>query len=187
MIEDQNIVKMFLNRDESAIENTQTKYGRKIQAVSYEITKDYETAKECENDTYLNAWNLIPPNEPYDYLYSFLIRICRHISLDMCRKRSAQKRHGDIAKIDIEMENILPGINNIEEWIEDSVLTEILNGFVAGLKEEQRNIFIRRYWYLDSVKQIAQGYGISESKVKITLYRCRGQLKKILNKEGYYI
>lgn len=186
-IEDKEIVELYLQRDESAIEQVQLKYGQRLKKIAYEITEDFQAAEECENDTYLKTWESIPPHTPYDYLYPFLVHINRNVALNYCRYRNSKKRKTTMMELSTELEQILPGINDIEEWIDDIALKEILNSFLGSLSEEKRNIFIRRYWYLDSVEQIARGYGVSKSKVKIVLFRCRQQLKIQFEKEGYTV
>lgn len=183
---DSEIVRMFLDRNEEAISLTKTIYGKKLQRLAYQITEDFESAEECENDTYMKAWESIPPHEPYDYFYSFLVRITRHIALNICRDRNALKRKAEIEELTVELQDTIPDKLN-KDVVSDLVLQEILNSFLQSLSEEKRKVFIRRYWYLDSVSQIAKGYGISESKAKIILYRCREQLKGLLEKEDFTI
>lgn len=179
--EDKEIIDLYLNRDERAIEKTADKYGKRLRKLATEITGDYQTAEECENDTYIRAWNTIPPKEPYDYFYAFLVSINRNIALNICRSRNTLKRSVQIEELNSELEQIIPA----SDTTDDQLLQEIINLFLAGISSEKRNIFIRRYWYMDSISQIAEGFGISESKVKIVLYRLRNKLKKVLEKEGY--
>lgn len=175
----------FLARNEQAINKTQEKYSSRIRKLAYELTEDMNAAEECENDTYLQAWNSIPPNEPYDYFYSFLVRIVRHIALNFCRDRNRLKRKATISELSVELEQIIPGNNNVEYFIDEMALQGILNNFLGTLSQDKRKIFIRRYWYLDSIRTISDGYGISKSKVKVILFRCREQLRTVLEKEGY--
>ena len=186
-MEDEKIVELFLLRDESAIEHTSEKYGRRLRALSYGIVTDLLTAEECENDTYAEAWNTIPPHEPKSYLYAYLARITRHISLNVCRKNSALKRSAYISELSTELEQCLPAPGSTERNMDDLILRGLLNDFLASLDDEKRNIFVRRYWYLDSVADISNRFALSESKVKTTLFRCRKKLKEQLEKEGYTI
>ncbi|MBQ7923223.1 MAG: RNA polymerase sigma factor [Clostridia bacterium] len=184
-MEDGKIVELYLSRDESAISQTAEKYGKKLRTLAYGITEDGQAAEECENDTYLQAWDSIPPHEPRTYLYAFLARITRHIALNMCRSRNALKRNGHICTLTEEMEQCIPSPDDSACRLDDMALTEALNGFLAALSEEKRNIFLRRYWFMDSVAAIAKRFALSESKVKTTLFRCRSQLREYLVKEGY--
>jgi len=186
-LDDNKIVELFLLRDETAIKQTAEKYGKRLRSLSYGIVNDPQTAEECENDTYLKAWNSIPPNEPRSYLYAFLARITRHISLNYCRDRSRLKRSAFICELSAEMEQCIPHPNDNECPIDDIALGEAINKFLSALDEQKRNIFIRRYWYLDSIAAISKRFDLSESKIKITLFRCRNKLREHLEKEGYSI
>ena len=184
-MDDNNIVDLYLRRDEAAIKHTSEKYGSRLRSLAYGIVNDRQTAEECENDTYVQAWNSIPPHEPKSYLYAFLARITRHISLNRCRERGRIKRSAFIWELSAEMEQCIPTPDDVECRMDDMVFSEAINGFLAMLSEEKRNIFIRRYWYLDSVADISARFALSESKVKTTLFRCRNQLREYLKKEGY--
>lgn len=153
-MDDEKIVELYLLRNEAAIRETADKYGRRLRALSYSIVADAQTAQECENDTYLQAWNAIPPHEPKTYFYAFLARIIRHISLNRCR-------------------------------VEKAELGRMINRFLGTLRPDMRNVFLRRYWFLDSVSAISERYGYSESKVKSMLLRSRNRLREQLIKEGY--
>lgn len=181
-MEDRQIVKLFLDRNESAISCVQDKYGSRIQKIIYEITADFEASKECENDTYLNTWNSIPPNEPYDYLYPYLIHIAKNLALKFCRNKNAQKRKASVEELTQELLETIPGQDD-EYIISDLVVKEVLNKYLRALPEEKRNVFIRRYWYQDSISEIASGYHLTESKVKVILLRCRNQLRGLLEQE----
>lgn len=184
-MEDRGIVELYLQRDSRAIEKTQEKYGGRLRELSFNITFDAGAAEECENDTYLAAWNSIPPHEPVSYLYAFLARITRHLSLNVCRDRRRLKRGGYVVRLSRELEECIPSPDNAQCRLDEEELKAAINGFLATLSEEKRNIFLRRYWYLDSVTSIAERYGIGESKVKMTLQRARGKLRDYLIKEGY--
>ena len=184
---DDQIVELYLSRKEDAIRETKEKYGNRLYALAHGIVKDTQTAEECENDAYLSAWNTIPPHEPRSYLYAFLARITRHIALNVCRNRHRLKRDALICELSAEMEQCLPAPNSEENLTDDMALSEAINGFLGKLGEEKRNIFIRRYWYLESTADIAKRFAISESKVKTTLFRCRNQFREYLKKEGYIL
>ena len=184
-MEDEKIVELYFERNESAIERTSEKYGKRLRAVSNGILKDIETAEECENDTYLEAWNIIPPNEPKTYLYAFLARIIRNISLNFCRKKNALKRNAFVCELSAEMEECIPSTDDMDCRIDDMVFAEIINKFLSELDAEKRKIFVRRYWYMDSVTEISEKLLLSESKVKTSLFRTRKKLREFLEKEGY--
>lgn len=184
-MDDHKIVELYLLRDETAIKQTTEKFGKRLRSLAYGIVHDKQTAEECENDTYLKAWNSIPPHEPRNYLYAFLARITRQISLNFCRNRSRLKRNAFICELSTEMEQCIPAPDNLSCRLDDSALSEAINGFLSQLDDEKRNIFVRRYWYLDSINEIAKRFFLSESKVKTTLYRCRNWLREYLEKEGY--
>lgn len=184
-MDDSKIIELYLCRNETAIKHTSEKFGNRLRSLSYGIVNDRQTAEECENDTYMQAWNSIPPHEPINYLYAFLARITRHISLNRCRERSRLKRSAFICELSTEIEQCIPTPNDTKCIIDDIALSEAINGFLSTLNEEKRNIFMRRYWYLDSITDISKRFALSESKVKTTLFRCRNQFKKYLEKEEY--
>lgn len=186
-LDDNRIIELYLQRDETAIKQTTEKYGKRLRSLAYGIVNDQQTAEECENDTYMEAWNTIPPHEPRSYLYAFLARITRHISLNCCRARNRLKRSAFICVLSIEMEQCIPSPNDVECRIDDIALSETLNKFLSTLDKEKRNIFVRRYWYLDSIAAISERFDLSQSKIKTTLFRCRNQLREYLEKEGYTI
>ncbi len=184
-MEDKKIVELYLRRDETAIRHTSEKFGNRLRFLAYGIVNDRQTAEECENDTYMEAWNSIPPHEPKGYFYAFLARITRHISLNCCRERSRLKRSAFICELSAEMEQCIPSPDDVECRIDDMALSEAINGFLGKLSKEKRNIFMRRYWYLDSIADISKRFALSESKVKTMLFRSRKQLREYLEKEGY--
>lgn len=182
---DNRIVELYLSREEAAIKQTSEKYGSRLRSLAMGIVNDFHAAQECENDTYLEVWNLIPPHEPRSYLYAFLACITRHISLNYCRERSRLKRSAFLCELSAEMEQCIPAPDDTESHIDESTLREAINGFLGRLSMEQRNVFLRRYWYLDTINAISKRYRISESKVKTMLFRIRNQLRAYLEQEGY--
>ena len=186
-MEDEKIVSLYLDRDERAIRMTSEKYGSRLRALSYGITADRQTAEECENDTYLQAWNRIPPNDPGTYLYAFLARITRHISIDRCRERDSLKRGGILAALDGETALCLPSPEDTESLASAEELGSAVSRYLRTLSKEKRVLFVRRYFYLDSVSAISKRCGVSESKVKTTLFRVRNELREYLEKEGYTV
>ena len=186
-MDDSKIVDLYLSRDESAISQTSQKYGLKLRRIANRILNNMESAEECENDTYLETWNRIPPHDPRNYFFAFLGKIARHLAIDECRKKSSKKRYALFCELTKEMEECLPGDNNAEETTDLEALERTINAFLKTCSEEQRNLFVRRYWYFDSIPEISQRFGYSQSKVKTTLFRLREGLKQHLEKEGYTI
>lgn len=183
-MEDEKIVELYLKRDESAIAETSGKYGSRLTALAKHITADDFTADECVNDTYVRAWNSIPPNEPRDHFYPFLARITRHISLNRCEKEHAKKRSGQYVDLGEELDECFASPDNTESVVDDIVLKASLNAFLSELDEEKRNIFLRRYWFFDDIETIAERFGYSQSKIKSLLMRLRGKLRERLEKDG---
>lgn len=184
-MDDESIVELYLRRDESAIRHSSEKYGGRLRALSLGITEDRRTAEECENDAYLSAWNSIPPHEPRGYLYAFLARIVRNLSLNRCRDEARLRRSAYLTALSEELEQCIPAPDDCRCRLDELALSEAINGFLSALSPEKRNIFLRRYWYMDPVSTVARRCGISESKVKTTLFRCRAQLREYLLREGW--
>ena len=185
---DEQIITLYWKRSEKAIKETSKKYGKKLKAVSMNIVQSIPTAEECENDTYLEAWNSMPPHEPHNYLFAFLARIIRHISLNRCKEQNTLKRNAFVCELSAELEECIPSPDDdINAKIDEITLKNVINYFLSSLTEEKRRIFLRRYWYMDSIKDIAKRFSISESNAKTTLFRIREQMKEYLVKEGYDI
>ena len=183
-----DIVELYLHRDESAIGESAKAYGSRLRALALGITQDRQAAEECENDAYMEAWNSIPPHEPKGYLYAFLARITRHIALNRCREQNRLKRGGGlVCQLSEELEQCLPAPDDAACRLDEMALSQAINGFLGRLDEEKRNVFLRRYWYMDSVAAIAGRYEMSQSKVKSMLARSRKQLRAHLEKEGYVL
>ena len=184
---DSDIVDLFLSRDEAAIEQTALKYGPGLRRIAERMLGDKASAEECESETYLRAWQLIPPNEPRGYLFAFLGRIARHVAIDEYRKRGRAKRQGVVCELTQEMRECIPAPDRCESAAEVSELRVVINDYLAGCTAEQRRIFIRRYWFFDTVPEICKRYGFSRSKVKTTLFRMREALRSRLESEGYTV
>lgn len=150
------------------------------------IVGNYSDAEECENDTYIAAWNAIPPTRP-NVLSAFLSKIARNIALNRYEYNKAQKRNHEFDLILSELEECIASKNTVEEVLEDGEIASLLNEFLAGLKQETRVIFVRRYWYSDPVKEIAKRLQISESKVKTVLFRTRKELQDYLTERGVWV
>lgn len=186
-MEDDRIIELYWRREETAITETDKKYGRYCFAIARNILWSEEDAKECVNDTYVGAWNAMPPHRP-TFLSAFLGKITRRLSLKRLRGALAGKRGGgETAASFEELEECIPAEKGIDEWIETTVLTGILNEFLDTLTDNERRVFLRRYWYFDSVKTIAAGFGYSESKVKMMLKRTRDKLKDRLCEEEIWV
>jgi len=187
ILEDNKIIDLFILRDETAVQHTADKFGKKLRALAFGFVRDEQTAEECENDTYMSAWNAIPPHEPRSYFFAFLARITRNIALNRCRKQSQLKRNAIICELSTEMEQCIPSPNDNECLIDDMALSEILNAFLGTLGSKKRSVFIRRYWYCDSIAEISCRFELSENNVKSILFRSRNKLREYLIKEGYDI
>ena len=174
-------------REEKAIRCSKDKYGERLQKIAHNITSDRMTAEEVENDTYFRAWENIPPKEPYTYLFAFLARIARNLSLSVCRERSRLKRSAYIVELSEEMEQCIPAGESVDERLDGDILVKCISEFLGSKSKEKRDIFMRRYWFLDSVESISKRFGIKESNVKTTLFRLRNELKEYLEREGYTV
>ena len=182
-IDDNSIVDLYLQRDESAITQTSGKYGARLRHISYGITSSHETSEECENDTYMEAWKRIPPHEPRTYILPFLIRIIRSISINRCVSDSRLKRKAEISELSVEMEQCIPSSLSVEKELEGKLLAEAISRFLHNQSEEKCTVFMRRYFYLDTAASIAKRYGYKESAVRMMLLRMRNDLRAYLEKE----
>lgn len=181
---DSDIVDLYWKRSELAIKETEKKYGRYCYSISYNILQNSEEAKECVNDTYLGAWESMPPNRP-SRLSTYLGKITRNLSLNRFKYYSAEKRGlGQTELALVELEDCISSKFSVEQVAEEKMLVQVLETFLWNQKEQKRNMFIRRYWYLQSIKEIARDYRMSESKVTSLLFRVRKELKEYLEKEG---
>ena len=178
---DDAIVALYWARNEAAISESDRKYGKILKSLSYSLLSSYEDAEECVNDTYLDAWRAMPTARP-TYLGAFLSKITRRISVDRFRASHRQKR-GGMEVILEELTDCIPSHNNVFEEYENGRLSEALNRFLYAQNEEKRAIFIRRYFYSQSVEEISSALGMSNSKVKVTLYRLREILRKELEEQ----
>lgn len=184
---DKQIVELYWKRDESAITLTQEKYSTYLMKISQNILNDIEDSEESVNDTYLAAWNSMPPQNP-SVLSTYLGKLTRRISISMFRKRNAAKRQGgEFALAFSEMEDVMKGNMEPEKEMEARILCELLNKFLRSLKPDERRTFIGRYYYMDSLKEVAAYCGMSEGKAKTMLFRTRVKLKEYLREEGFMI
>ena len=184
---DVEILDLYWARSESAIHETARQYGKYCEAISMNILHNREDSEECVNDTYLSAWNSIPPQRPAVFP-AFLGRIARNISLDKYKSRKAQKRKGDeTALLLSELEDCIPSGRSVEDEVETGIAAEAIDRFLSNISKEDRMLFVRRYWYADPICAIARRFAVSESKVKTNLFRTRNKLKIHLEKEGITI
>ena len=183
-MEDNQIIDLYFARSEAAIAQTAAKYGNYCYRIADNILSSREDAQECVNDTYLAAWNAMPPKRP-GILSAFLGKITRNISLDRWKRRAARKRGGGEAALSLEeLDECLTGGQSPEREVERRELLRAINRFLDTLPETQRDIFVCRYWYLDSIEDIGARLGYSQSKVTTILFRLRKKLAAHLEKEG---
>lgn len=186
-MEDERLIELFWNRSEMAIQETAYKYGNYLHHISMNILQCAQDAGECVNDTYFKAWNSIPPQRP-NMFQSWIGRIARNISIDRYRRDHAKKRGGYGADLLLsELEDCIPCQSLGSGESSDEQISEILNIFLGDLKKINRMIFMRRYWYGDSIGEIAARFDMKESRVKTSLYRSRNLLRSRLEKGGIRI
>lgn len=182
---DEQIVSLYWQRDESAIAETDVKFNRYLTKIAYNILADLEDSRESVNDTYLAAWNSIPPHRP-GILSTYLGKITRRISIDRFRYRTREKRKASEYEISLsELGDCVSGGNTTEEIVNIKLLADAIGIFLRLQSEESRNAFVGRYYYLDSIREVAAYCGMTESKCKTVLYRTRVGLKEYLRKEGF--
>jgi RNA polymerase sigma-70 factor (ECF subfamily) len=183
-MEDKRIIEMYWQRDEQALTLTRHKYGAYCHTIAWQILHSREDADECENDTYLRAWNAMPPDRPQG-LRAYLGAITRRLSLDRWRERKSQKRGGGEVALSLdELGECVTHPDTVPETVDAAQTAAVLSTFLRSLPPAECDVFLRRYWYFDSVAQIAKRFGYSESKVKMTLSRTRDKLRVCLEKEG---
>lgn len=183
---DNKIIELYWNKNENAIIETEKKYGRYCFSIAHNILQNEEDSNECVNDTYLKTWNSIPPKRP-SVLKLFLAKITRNLAINKYEKNRAQKRNVELECVLEELEECLPTKENVEESIEYSELTNYLNEFLQTLTVEKRKIFLARYWYAFSIKEIATENKLNENNIKVILHRTRSELKDYLTERGVVI
>ncbi len=179
-MDDELIIALFWNRSEAAISETERKYGAYCRSIAYGILNDRQDTEECVNDTWFRAWDAIPPQRPTK-LSAFLGRITRNLSLDRYDYKHAAKRSHPMDQLLSELDECIP--DQRDDYAQRE-LTDILNRFLRSLESDKRNLFLRRYWYCESIETLANRYGLSQSAVKSSLFRVRNKLKAYLEKEG---
>lgn len=187
-MEDAQILDLYFARSEQAIRETDLKFGRYCLTIAYNILRNNEDSEECKNDTYIKAWNAIPPKKP-DNFRAYLGKIARNIALNMYEYMHRKKRdvNSTEAILDELSECIPDPGSDVEQTAESTLIRDSINQFLGTLSADNRRIFVRRYWYASPIEEIAQEYGFSVSKVKTSLMRTRSKLKKHLESEGIIV
>ena len=184
-MDDKEIVKLYWNRDERAIHETEKKYGSYCLSIAKNILESNEDAEECVNDSYLHTWNSIPPKKP-QMLSTYLGKIVRNLSFNCYKKNKTQKRGGGkLALVLDELSDCISDSYTTEEIWDGKLLTETIGDFLGTLPAGQRKLFVCRYWYADSIKDIADRFGMTETHVSVSLNRIRRKLKTYLLEKGF--
>lgn len=185
-MEDTAIIALYYDRDERAISETDTKYGNMCRSISYRILSSIEDSEECVNDTYHKAWNSMPPEKPRS-LCAFLGAIVRNLSIDRYRKYHSQKRFSGIETMLSELDECVPSLAGKENVAEDVEISAVVNSWLGKLSYENRKLFMRRYFYGLTVKELARELTVPQSLVSQKLFRLRRSLREELEKEGIAI
>lgn len=180
--DDSDIVRLFFERDQTAIAETEKKYGKMLKAISQRIVGDSRDAEECVSDTYLKLWNSIPPQKP-NSLCAYAGRIARNLSLDLYRRINAKKRQHDEIPLD-ELSECIPDKDREDNEEENAAIRKCLNEFLASIPQEQRIYFMRRYWMCESLQEISERYGVPENNLAVMMFRLRKKLAKHLEKNN---
>ena len=184
---DEKIVDLYWQRDESAVSETQVKYGRYLTKIAYNILTDMQDSLESVNDTYMYAWKAMPPHRP-TILSTFLAKITRRAAIDIVRKKNRDKRIPSEYTFSLsELEECISDQRTVEQKIEAEELGNLIKKYLKTISPEARQLFIGRYFFLDPLKEVARYCGMSEAKAKSMLYRTRCGLREYLNQEGYYV
>ena len=185
-MDDSQVVELFWKRDERAVEEAASRHGGLCRSLALHVLGDRQDAEECVNDALLAAWNSIPPQRP-EKLAAYLARLTRNLALRRRRDESRIKRGGTQSELAFEeLDECLPGRENVESAFERSELNAAIERFLRSLPRTERRLFLCRYWYFDSITELSGIFGFSESKVKSMLWRSRGKLRRCLEKKGYF-
>lgn len=180
---DEKIIELYFGRDERAIEETANSYGRYLWKIAYNILSDEYESEECVNDTYVRTWNAIPPEVPR-FLSAFLARITRNLSLDRLRVRASERRGGGVAVLSLD--ELAECVGGVEVETDSAEIAAVINRFLARLGEEDRRIFLLRYFHEERIAEIARRFRRTEASVKVKLHRMREVLREMLRKEGLF-
>ena len=181
-MDDKEIIDLFFARDERALSETMSCYGGRLMRFAGKFLKDSRDAEECVNDAYSAAWDTIPPNRPDD-LFAYLAALCRNAALDVIKKNTAQKRSACLVELTAEMSECIPDADSITDSRSEQLAT-LVNEYLGTLPKDKRAVFVGRYWYGESVAEIAKRTGFSRSKIKTTLHRTREGLRKYIIGKG---
>lgn len=185
VIEDEEIIQLYFERNEKAIQATADKFGHYCNSIAYHILNNWEDTEECVADTYLKAWNSIPPNRP-SVLRLFLGKITRNKAFDIYKKMNADKRGGGEFTIILdELAECVSGGSEPDKELDRKQMQDAINSFLGALSKEKCALFVRRYWYAESISEIAERYSMSENYVSVSLYRLRKKLHDYLIKRGF--
>ena len=186
-MEDREIISLFYERDEKAIAESSEKYGAYCFSVANNILQSEQDAEECVSDTWLRAWNAIPPEKP-NSLRLFFAKITRNLAFNRYKAQNRQKRGGGVITVALEeISEFLPTAERIEQAVAEEELMQSVNRFLRSVSARERGIFIRRYFYVESAKEIANRYALTEGNVQKILFRTREKLKQYLEEEGYKV
>lgn len=185
-MKDQQIVALFFERSEQAIVELSGKYGAAVRGIAMNILRNSQDAEECANDTYLKVWNCIPPKRP-EHLGAYTCRIARNLSLNRYHAAIAQKRNSQYDAALDELEETVPALETVESQYDAKELSGYINRFLKELTYNDRYMFVRRYWFGESVGQIAENMGVKSHSVSVRLFRIRQRLQDYLCKEGMIV
>ena len=185
-MEDWQIIGQYWSRNESAIQETDIKYGQLLHSITWNILANSEDSEECVSDTYLKAWNSMPPENP-NSLAAYLGRIARNLSINRWHENRAQKRYHNAEMLLSELADCIPALNTVETEMEVNELSEFIGNWLYTMPKDDRILFLRRYWYGDSLKKLAGKYGTTQNKLAGRMYRLRHALRGALEKEGVSI
>ena len=183
-MDDRRIVELFLERSEEAILETDIKYGRYCHKIAFNVLGNDEDSEECVNDAYMRVWGSIPPNEP-DSMASYIGRITRNLALDRLRQKQSDKRgNGEVPVVLDELAECVSGHDELERRQDSAEIAAAIDSFLDELNSVERGVFMRRYWMMEPIADVANRYDISVSKTTTMLFRLRNRLKKHFMKEG---
>lgn len=184
-MDDSKIIELFFARNEDTIKHTDDTYGRQLFRLAENIVRNDPDAEESVSDTYMKAWITIPPKRP-KYFFAYIAKICRNFALKKIDWKNAKKRNAEVVALTQEMENCIPDTSRNRE-VDALELGQLLDAFLRTLTQDNRMVFMRRYWYADTISEIAERYGISESAVQMRLSRTKSKLALYLTKEGIQV
>ena len=183
-MEDEEIVSLYIKRDETAVEETTKKYGSLCRSIAYDVTRDKQDAEECVNDALLSAWRSIPPEHP-ESLGAYMAKLTRNRAINVVRSETAKKRGGEYETVLGELDDALPDLST--DIADEVAVKNSIRRFLADLDPKTRMVFMRRYWYMRSTKDIARDFGMTDVSVRVALHRAKKKLKARLETDGINI